>query len=119
MAENLLKLSEDAVIEVHARAARWHLTQSLYEEVVHHSLGCRDFTLAANTLNIWASRLVAGGQLMTLERWSECIPFERIAERPDLAIKIAYLLVFLPPKPKRPPPFHPLPPTIHPTDLSP
>ncbi len=95
MAENLLKLSEDAVIEVHARAARWHLTQSLYEEVVHHSLGCRDFTLAANTLNIWASRLVAGGQLMTLERWSECIPFERIAERPDLAIKIAYSLVFL------------------------
>jgi len=95
MAENLRKLSEDAVIEVHARAARWHLTQSLYEEVVHHSLGCRDFTLAANTLNIWASRLVAGGQLMTLERWSECIPFERIAERPDLAIKIAYSLVFL------------------------
>jgi LuxR family transcriptional regulator, maltose regulon positive regulatory protein len=95
MAENLLKLSEDAVIEVHARAARWHLTQSLYEEVVHHSLGCRDFALAANTLNIWASRLVAGGQLMTLERWSDCIPFERISERPDLAIKIAYSLVFL------------------------
>jgi len=95
MAENLRKLSEGAVLEVHARAARWYLTQSLYEEVVHHSIGCRDFTLAANTLNVWASRLVASGQLMTVERWSECIPFERVVERPDLAIKIAYSLVFL------------------------
>jgi LuxR family transcriptional regulator, maltose regulon positive regulatory protein len=95
MAENLRKLSEGAVLEVHARAARWYLTQSLYEEAVHHSIGCRDFTLAANTLNVWASRLVASGQLMTVERWSECIPFERVVERPDLAIKIAYSLVFL------------------------
>jgi LuxR family maltose regulon positive regulatory protein len=95
MAENLRKLSEEAVLEVHARAARWYLTQSLYEEVVHHSLGSRDFTLAANTLNTWASRLVASGQLMTVERWSECIPFECVVERPDLAIKIAYSLVFL------------------------
>jgi LuxR family transcriptional regulator, maltose regulon positive regulatory protein len=95
MAENLRKLSEGAVLEVHARAARWYLTQSLYEEVVHHSIGCRDFTLAANTLNVWASRLVASGQLMTVERWSECIPFERVVERPDLAIKIAYSLIFL------------------------
>ena len=95
MAENLRKLSEGAVLEVHARAARWYLTQSLYEEVVHHSIGCRDFTLAANTLNVWASRLVASGQLMTVERWSECIPFQRVVERPDLAIKIAYSLVFL------------------------
>ena len=95
MAENLRKLSEGAVLEVHARAARWYLTQSLYEEVVHHSIGCRDFTLAANTLNVWASRLVASGQLMTVERWSECIPFQRVVERPDLAIKMAYSLVFL------------------------
>jgi LuxR family maltose regulon positive regulatory protein len=95
MAENLRKLSEGAVLEVHARAARWYLTQSLYEEVVHHSIGCRDFMLAADTLNVWASRLVASGQLMTVERWSECIPFERVVERPDLAIKIAYSLVFL------------------------
>jgi len=95
MSENLRKMSEEAVLEVHARAARWHLTHSLYEEVVYHSLGCRDFTLAANTLNVWASRLVASGQLMTLERWSDSIPFERIVERPDLAIKVAYSLIFL------------------------
>ncbi|HVN64397.1 MAG TPA: LuxR C-terminal-related transcriptional regulator, partial [Candidatus Binataceae bacterium] len=95
MADNLRKLSAEAVLEVHARAAQWHLRQSLHEEVVHHALGCRDFTLAANTLNTWASRLVASGQLMTVERWSDCIPFDRIVERPDLAIKIAYSLAFL------------------------
>jgi LuxR family maltose regulon positive regulatory protein len=95
MAENLRKISQQAVLEVHARAAQWHMSQSLYEEVVYHALGCGDTALAANTLNVWASRLVASGQLMTVERWFERIPFERILERPDLCVKIAYALIFL------------------------
>jgi LuxR family maltose regulon positive regulatory protein len=95
MAESLLKISEHAVMEVHARAAQWHMSQSLYEEVVYHALGCGDTALAADTLNVWASRLVASGQLMTVERWFERIPFERVLERSDLCIKIAYALIFL------------------------
>jgi len=95
MAENLRKMSEAAVFEVHARAAQWHLSQSLYEEVVHHALGCGDTTLAADGLNQWASRLVASGQLMTVERWFERLPLSCVLERPDLAIKVAYALIFL------------------------
>jgi len=95
MAESLRKLSAPTVAEVHARAARWHLSQSLYEEVVYHALGCGDHTLAAETLNVWASRLVASGQLMTVERWFERLPLERVLERTDLAIKVAYALIFL------------------------
>ncbi len=95
MAENLRKISEETVSEVHQIAAQWHLSHSFYEEVVYHASGCRDFTLAANTLNIWASQLVASGQLMTVERWFERIPLERILERPSLVIKVAYALIFL------------------------
>jgi LuxR family maltose regulon positive regulatory protein len=95
MAENLRKISAAAVFEVHACAAQWHLSRSLYEEVVYHALGCGDTTLAADTLNEWASLLVASGQLMTVERWFERLPLACVLERPDLAIKLAYALIFL------------------------
>ncbi|MEA3133958.1 MAG: LuxR family transcriptional regulator, maltose regulon positive regulatory protein [Gammaproteobacteria bacterium] len=95
MAENLRKVSVPTVSEVHARAAQWHLSRSLFEEVVYHALGCGDYTLAADTLNVWASRLVASGQLMTVAHWFERLPLERVLERPDLAIKVAYALIFL------------------------
>ncbi len=95
MAENLRKLSAPTVLDVHARAAQWHLSQSLYEEVVYHALACGDHTLAADTLNVWASRLVASGQLMTVERWFERLPLERVLERPDLVVKVAHALIFL------------------------
>jgi LuxR family maltose regulon positive regulatory protein len=95
MAENLRRISDATVLEVHARAAQWHLQHLLYEEVVYHALGCGDATLAANTLNVWASGLVASGQLMTVERWFERIPLVCVLERPDLAIKVAYALIFL------------------------
>jgi LuxR family maltose regulon positive regulatory protein len=95
MAENLRKLSAATVFEVHARAAQWHLSRSLYEEVVYHALGCGDTTLAADTLNEWASLLVASGQLMTVERWFKRLPLACVLERPDLAIKVAYALIFL------------------------
>lgn len=95
LAENLSKTSEAAAFEVHARAAKWHLSQDLYEETVFHALACRDFTLAADTLSTWASKLIASGHLVTVERWYDRLPFENVAKRPDLAIKIAYALMFL------------------------
>ncbi len=95
MAENLRKLSASTVSDVHARAARWYLSQALHEEVVYHALAYGDDILAADTLNVWASRLVASGQLMTVESWFERLPLERVLERPDLAIKVAHALIFL------------------------
>ena len=95
LAESFYRKSEAQAREVHARAAHWHLEQQQYEEAVHHALACRDFALAADTLNVWASQLTVSAHLMTVERWSDRVPLEHIVKRPDLAIKIAYSLMFL------------------------
>jgi LuxR family transcriptional regulator, maltose regulon positive regulatory protein len=95
LAEQLRAQSPEAADEVHRRAALWHLEHGMHEETVHHAVACRDYSLAADTLNVWCSRMVAGAHLITVERWFDRLPFEEVAKRPDLTIKVAWTLVFL------------------------
>lgn len=95
MAELLRTHSADVADEVHRRAARWYMRNGYFEEAVLHATTCREYDLAADALNKWASHLVACAQLTTLEQWSERLPYDRITARRDLAIKVAYALVFL------------------------
>lgn len=95
LAENFCRRSDVQAREVHERAARWHLEQQQYEDAVHHALQCRDFDLAADALDTWASLLTVSAHLMTVERWSDRVPLEHIVGRPSLAIKVAWALMFL------------------------
>ena len=95
LAEQLRQQSEASAIAVHRLAARWHLEHGDAEEALHHAIAAGDFATAADTLNDCASRLIAGAHLVTVERWYKKLPFEEVARRPDLAIKVAYALVFL------------------------
>jgi len=95
LAEQLRTHSADVADEVHRRAARWFMRNGFFEEAVHHATNCREYDLAADALNKWASRLVACAHLSTLEQWSERLPYEKIASRRDLAIKVGYAMVFL------------------------
>jgi LuxR family maltose regulon positive regulatory protein len=95
LADQQRALSADAALEVHRRAAAWYLEQGIYQEAVHHFVACREFAQAADTMNRWTSRLIAGAHLSTVEHWYGQLPFEQVAQRPDLAIKTAYALVFL------------------------
>jgi LuxR family maltose regulon positive regulatory protein len=81
--------------EMHARAATWFRGAGHFEEAIHHFLACEDFSAASDTMDQWAGLLVASGQLLTVERWSDRLPAAEIANRPSLAIKIAYALMFL------------------------
>ncbi len=87
--------SPDSAVEVHRRAAHWFMEQRLFEDAVHHAVSCGEHALAADALNPWASHLVAGAYLRTVEYWSGRVPPEEIAARPDLAIKCLYALAFL------------------------
>ena len=95
LAGQLREKSRDIEREVHERAADWHLAQGMYEETVHHALAARKSGMAADVMNVWLTELVAGAQLITVERWYDRMPFEEIAKRPDLAIKFAWPLIFL------------------------
>lgn len=95
LGENFRHRAEAQAREVHHRAAEWHLQQQQYEDAVHHALQCREFTLAAEVFDTWASRLIRNAHLMTVERWFDAIPFEHVIGRPSLAIKVAWALMFL------------------------
>jgi LuxR family maltose regulon positive regulatory protein len=95
LAEQLRLQSPDVAMNVHRRAARWYFDNHYFEEALHHAIACDEHSVAADALNLWASGLIADAQLMTVERWYERLPFDQIAARPDLAIKISWALVFL------------------------
>lgn len=100
LADSLQRSAPDAVRQVHEQAARWYLDHGLPEEAIHHALGCGNFALAASTLTDWSAQLVAGAELITLERWHDRLPFHEVAQRPALVIRAAYALMFLRRRPK-------------------
>ncbi len=95
LAEQLQQQSAAEALEIHRLAAQWHIEHGDAEEAMHHAIAAGDFATAADTLNACASRLIAGAHLVTAERWYKKLPFAEVACRPDLAIKVAYALVFL------------------------
>lgn len=95
LAEQLRNLSEESIVEVHRRAALWNRENEFYEEAVYHSVEIQDYGFAADVMNTWFTQLISVAQLATVERWYEYLPLAEIEKRPELAIKIAYALVFL------------------------
>jgi LuxR family maltose regulon positive regulatory protein len=95
LADSLRRTSLEGAAEVHACAARWYLSHQLPEDAIHHALLCKDYDLAADTLTAWSARLIARAELLTLEHWYDRLPFEHVSQRPALAIRAAYALMFL------------------------
>ncbi|MBL6749847.1 MAG: LuxR family transcriptional regulator [Nevskia sp.] len=95
LSEQLRSAAAETWLEVHRGAARWHLEQGLHEEAMHHFVAAGQTAEAVETMDRWAAELVSGGQLMTLERWFDQLPFEQAVQRPQLVAKVAYAFVFL------------------------
>lgn len=95
LAASLRRSAPAQVQQVHERAAQWYAEQGLHEEAVHHALEAGAWQLAVQTMNAWASRLIASAELVTVERWYRALPFDAITQRLDLAVKAAYALIFL------------------------
>lgn len=93
--EQLRQFSQDATVEVHRRAMRWYMERGLHEEAIHHAIAAKEYAQAADIMDEWSSRLVSEARLMTVERWYERLPLDEIEARPDLAVKIAWALIFL------------------------
>lgn len=94
LAGNLARHAPDDVRDVHERAARWHLAQASYDEAVYHALQARHRLLAVTAFNAGASPLVAAAELVTVERWYDALSIDDVAGHIDLAVKVAYALIF-------------------------
>ena len=95
LGDSLRRGSPQAASEVHRQAALWHQSHQMPEECLHHAVACSDFELAANALTDWSARLVSSARLITLEHWFDRLPFEHVAPRLTLVIRVAYALMFL------------------------
>lgn len=93
--EQLSESDPQALRELHSRAAHWFHAHGFHDEAMHHAIEAGEFAFAANVMNLWSTRLVAEGHLMTVERWYDRLPLDEIGPRRDLAVKIAYALSFL------------------------
>lgn len=81
--------------QVHLDAANWFDSHGHHEPAVHHAIAAGDPGLASGILDRGAGRLIMDGNLTTLERLSDQLPVDVIAERPSLTVKVAYALAFL------------------------
>src|SRR3546814_4060730 len=82
------------------RAADWFYARGMHEDAIHHAIAARNYVLAVEIMNVWADRLIVDANLATVERWSDALPLEEIAKHPELAVQIAWALVFLRRHPK-------------------
>lgn len=95
LADQLREQDPEAARRIHERAASWFHDQGLHEEAIHHALASDDADFAARILDSWTTKLIAEGNLMTVERWSERIPAKQLRANPDLVVKIVWALTFL------------------------
>jgi LuxR family maltose regulon positive regulatory protein len=95
LSEQFRELSEESSEAAHRCAANWYRQNGFHEEAIYHAIEVHDYPFAAEVLDTWASRLIADGYLMTVERWFDHIPLDRLSQHPLLLIKTAYALIFL------------------------
>lgn len=95
LADQLREQQPGMISHIHQRAARWFDSHGMHEEAIHHAVADADYALAAQILDSWAVRLIAGGNLMTMERWQDRIPAAELGKHPDLVAKAAWSCIFL------------------------
>ncbi|MGQ0530443.1 MAG: LuxR C-terminal-related transcriptional regulator [Panacagrimonas sp.] len=95
LAEQLRVDSPELLRDIHLRAAAWFMRHEAYEEAIQHAAAGADYSLAADVLDVWSSRLIALGHLVTVERWYETLPLDQVGKRPDLVVRVAWALCFL------------------------
>lgn len=83
------------ISKIHEQAAHWFYENGIYEEALHHALAAEKNSFATEILNEWGSDLIISSNLVTMERWCDRISFDQMKLRMDLAIKSAYVLLFL------------------------
>lgn len=104
LAERFGHQRPDGVLDVHRRAALWYADHGVPEEAMFHAVESREYALAIRTLDEWASRLIAGAELVTVAYWFDKLPLQEVIANRSLSVKIAWALVFL----RRSGPKHPL-----------
>ena len=95
MTNRLQRFYPDQIPELHLRAAKWFIQNSLFAEAIEHALAANDYQLAAETVDSQARNLLKLGSLSTLMSWLGKLPPEIVNERPRLGVGSAWVYLLI------------------------
>jgi LuxR family transcriptional regulator, maltose regulon positive regulatory protein len=90
---HLLDEQPDRVHELHLRASAWYERNGERSEAIRHALAGRDFTRAADLVELAIPAMRKSRQEATLRRWIEELPGELVRVRPVLSVGYAGTLI--------------------------
>jgi LuxR family maltose regulon positive regulatory protein len=90
---HLLDEQPDAVADLHRRAGGWHEQRGHRSEAIAHALAGRDFTRAADLVELAGPELLKARQEATMRGWLGQLPDEVIRIRPVLSVAYAGVLM--------------------------
>lgn len=89
-----LRRTDPAIIPLlHRRAAVFYSSSGRYADAIFHAMEAGDQTLAIDIIELCALRFVELGQLESVARWTDSLPADDIAERPNTQRARAYAMI--------------------------
>lgn len=78
---------------LHQKAMRWYEAQGLVSQAVGHALVSGDLDNAERLIRLVAEEIMQGGNILTVRRWLDALPDERVRADGNLAIYKGWTMV--------------------------
>lgn len=95
LAEQLEVVHPGVVADLRKRAATWHWNAEQWEAAMQSAIASQDHALACTILKQWASKLIASGEMATVERWLDQLPVGSAGQDLSFAIRMVWSLIFV------------------------
>jgi LuxR family maltose regulon positive regulatory protein len=82
----LQQVRADQIHEFHRRAQKWYSHQGMITEAMPHAIASEEFDEAAGLIESVAGKMLRQGSIISLSRWLDAIPAERIRAHPRLCL---------------------------------
>lgn len=83
------------VSTLHQRAAEWYQENGILPEAVHHAAQVDDMDRITAIIEANSQRMLARGEISTLQEWLALLPYERILSHERLLLTQAWILTLL------------------------
>jgi len=92
--EELRRHQPNEIVQLHRRAARWHLAEDLPEPAFQHAVAGNDLQLGVQIVDRYANFMLQSGEFRGMQRWLDTVPEAWHAVHPALDLFRAGLLAF-------------------------
>lgn len=80
---------------LHDRAAKWYEQEGMIDEAVYHATSAKNIEHAVKMITQYALKMIANGEMQTVQKWLDILPEEEFLNRPWLDIYQAWVWLIL------------------------